>query len=367
MHPNTTTGFLAQAKAGALAYLRALHDASGGEGRWKHNAGMARPCALVATRFALETLHGLGELDNLPKGIRDGAIRYLRECQDRDGFFKDPLVGEGVLVRGHGFHWPDLWGQMDCRAVLRKLGAEPRYPAPEPVQGEGDNGGAWLTGGDWRNPWLMGDRFSRAVKATVVRPKAGQASAPEWLAAVEPWFAFVEERVLDPETGLPDAAGCAEPDVAMAGLFKLLFAYLHVGRRYPHIEAAIDSTLALQETEGDFARRDELSPPSGRTFVLRYARDMCINWDAVWTLRTLDRMGGAAHRHKDIVEAGCALAECLLHDYRKPDGGFAFAADHCLMVHMGVWLSDALPESDVAGTFMALECLRYADEWLAGR
>lgn len=187
---------------------------------------------------------------------------------------------------------------------------------------------------------------------------------PHDVGSRQKWFDFVEKHVLNPDTGYPDMAGCNEPDVAMAGLCKILFAYLAIGRDYPYPERAIDATLALQEIQGDFKVRPDIHPPEGQKFILRYARDMCINWDAMWVLRTLDAQLRGQYRRDDLVASSTALAECLIRDYQKPDGGFAFAADHCLMIHMGIWLGEPFPVGDVIGTFMCVECLKYADEWI---
>ena len=149
----------------------------------------------------------------------------------------------------------------------------------------------------------------------------------------------------------------------MAGLFKLLFAYIDAERPYPYAAQAIDSVLAMQSEAGDFAPRFDLPTPDGSTYVIRYAQDMCINWDALWVLRQLDKELQGQHRHADIARAAQRLAECLLRDYRKPDGGFAFAAEHCLLIHQAVKISKPFPEGDMVGAFMCLECLRYADEW----
>lgn len=355
---------MAKASDGVESYIMDLHASSGGVGRWKHNKGMKRPYALVATRFVVEMLHSMGRLHKLPAQIIDGAKNYMLGSQAEDGFFKDELVRKEDLVDGHCFHWPDLWVQMGCETAMRALHISPRYPLPGRIHGQGENPEHWLYEGDWSNPWLMGDRFNRSVRAALGYPSPGAQVPNHLLEKVEPWFNFVEKKVLNPATGLPDLVGCAEADVAMAGLFKLLFGYVDAQRNFPHMEAAIESTLALQDSQGDFAVRPEIPIPAERSFILRYARDMCINWDAIWVLRALDKQAGEQHCHREIVESSVCLAECLLRDYRKPDGGFAFAADYCLMVHSGVWLSEALPESDIIGTFMCMECLRYADEWM---
>jgi hypothetical protein len=134
----------------------------------------------------------------------------------------------------------------------------------------------------------------------------------------------------------------------MAGLFKVMSAYLAAGRPIPHAERAIDCTLALQHENGDFG----------------FGNNMCMVRDALWVLRNLDKQLKGAYRHRDIVEAGNRSARLLLRVYRKPDGGFAFHGKHCMTVHHSIRLCDKpRPISDMLGTSMCLRCLWYADEW----
>ncbi|MFW6286431.1 MAG: hypothetical protein ACOC29_00680 [Candidatus Sumerlaeota bacterium] len=136
----------------------------------------------------------------------------------------------------------------------------------------------------------------------------------------------------------------------MAGFFKLMFAYLEVGRAVPNARAAVDSTLALQHENGEFGHR----------------RNMCMNWDSLWVLYHLDRQLKAGYRHDDIVAAGNRTAECLMREYRKDDGGFAFHGDHCQTNHHSIRLNrEPLAISDMLGTTMCLKCLGYVDEWNA--
>jgi hypothetical protein len=361
-----------------LKWLESVRYPDEGWGRWKYSKGMVRPYGLIATRLALSIYDQLDALPSISPEQKQEGIAFLQSCQDTDGFFKDPLVSDKDLAMGHSYVKEDFWVQMDATGALRQLGAKPLYGPPTKVHSnlQGEEGMDWLRGLDWSNPWLNGERFSRAVSAVCggvyawsSKTPAGEETAdPEQakrMASLEELFRFMETKVMSPSTGLPDAGGCHHPDVAMAGLFKLLFAYIDAKRPFPYATAAIDSILELQSDAGDFAQRPDLPKPDGSTYVIRYERDMCINWDALWTLRQLDKETGRSHRHGDIVRAAERLSECLLRDYRKPDGGFAFAADHCLLIHQAMKISKPLPESDIVGTFMCLECLRYTNEWIS--
>ena len=53
-----------------------------------------------------------------------------------------------------------------------------------------------------------------------------------------------------------------------------------------------------------------------------------------------------------------------MHHNRKPDGGFTFHVDHCIINHHSVQLCDApAPIGDVFGTVMCLNCLAISDDW----
>jgi hypothetical protein len=376
MQSSMNENYVEQVREGVLDWMESVRDRSEGWGRWKYNAHMQRPHGLISTRFALAILEQFGVLESIGAKEKAEAIAYLQSCQDTDGFFKDPLVSAKDLSAGHSYVMQDLWMQMDATGALKVLGAKPLHAPPKQVHSDlqGEEGLDWLRGLDWTNPWLEGERFNRAVAAlrggvyawSSKNPPGATPLDPEVkrrMASLEELFHFLETKVMSPGSGLPDAAGCKHPDVAMAGLFKLLFAYIDAERPYPYAAQAIDSVLAMQSEAGDFAPRFDLPTPDGSTYVIRYAQDMCINWDALWVLRQLDKELKGQHRHADIARAAQRLAECLLRDYRKPDGGFAFAAEHCLLIHQAVKISKPFPEGDMVGAFMCLECLRYADEW----
>ena len=344
-------GYVEQVKPGVLSWLESVRYQDEGWGRWKYHAAMQRPYALQASGSAVGILQMLGELDRIGDKERQEAIAFFRSCQDPDDhLFKDPLETDDCYT---GYHsWEQVWGQRNGSALsaLERLGAEPLMPRVKSQFGDLSrvDGRRWtLEQIDWTNPWKNGESWSRAIKAYLATlPSERRNDKQPVLAAA---FEAVEAEIFDPATGTPCRRMPKQnPSVAMAGLFKVISGYLAAGRAVPHAQAGIDSTLALQHEDGEFG----------------YRNNMCINWDALWVLRELDRQLKGTHRHQDIVDAGNRCARMLLRKYRKPDGGFAFHGERCITVHHSIRLCDKpQPISDMLGTSMCLRCLSYADEW----
>ena len=329
--------------------MESVRCAGEGWGRWKYSAHMVRPWGLQSSAIAIGLLAAMGRLADVPAERRAEAVAFFQGCQDAaDGYFKDPLVSEADRA-GDAHSWEHIWLQMSGAArALRLLGAEPLYGEPRcgfvdaPAAGPAE----WVDAFDWSDPWMAAERWSAVVMAQWRLP-AGERRADEPVTAAA--FETLESSIINASTGMPTGGGCRQADTAMAGLFKLTGAYLTVGRPLPHPERAMDFVLALQRPSGEFGR----------------GRDMCINWDAVHVLAVLARQLGGSHRGRAVAAAGNRLAEALLRDYRKSDGGFAFCGEHCLTVHNSIRVSGPLPESDVLGTSMSRRCLAQADEWNA--
>ncbi|MEM6391544.1 MAG: hypothetical protein AAF797_02085 [Planctomycetota bacterium] len=316
---------------------------------------MPEPWSTNASGIAIRILHELDALDTVPASLKQQAIDYLRSCQDPDdGLFRDPLETDD---RHDGPHsWEQVWGQRHSAATeaLVYLNADPLYPLPDAQFADLTRiaGSAFtLEHTDWRNPWGHGESWARAIEAFLNNNRLTSKDRADLSSPVlREAFAAFEQHIIDPESGYPSRRMPHRDDPrAMAGLFKIMMAYVACGRPYPHAEAAIDSTLALQHEDGEFGCRN----------------NMCINWDSVWVLLQLDRQLAAAHHHPDIVHAGQRLADHLIAHYRKPDGGFAFHGRHCISNHHSIRLCDTpQPIGDMLGTTMALYCLQYADHWL---
>lgn len=339
-------------RQGVLNWLETIRDGSQGWGRWKYHAAMVRPWGLQSSGAAIELLQRLGALEEVESCRKQEAIAFLQSCQDpEDHLFKDPLETEADRFGEHT--WPQIWGQRNGSTLraLEILGAKPLLPqarAQFADLGQVD-GYEWTLSLDWGNPWKFGESWARAISA-FLRSDPGRRRGEEGQ-RLEGLFRAMETEVLDPDTGMPTRRGCAEdPARAMAGLFKIMHGYLEVSRPVPQAERAIDSTLALQFPNGEFG----------------YRRNMCMNWDALWVLRELDRQLGGKYRHRDIVQAAQRTCQVLLEEYRREDGAFAFHGDHCTVNHHSIRLCPTpLAISDILGTSMVLYCLEYADAWQA--
>jgi hypothetical protein len=336
-----------KARPGILAWLESVRCTTAGWGRWRYSTAMTRPWALQASGMAVTLLQRLGELAHVPAAAKRECADFFNSFQDpADHLFKDPFETEAL--RAWTTHtWAQIWGQRHGAVLeaLAALGASPGLPPAEAqfVDVSRTDGGAWAAAQDWRNPWLTGEDWTRAIQAFVRTPAGNGPGARERL---DPLFAFVETRLLDPATGFPTRLGCERASVAMAGLFKLMWGYHAAGRPVPFAERAIDATLALQLDSGEFAE----------------PRDMCMNWDAAFILFHLNRQLDGRHRSAEIAAAIARLADVLLAVYRKPDGGFAFHGETCLTVHHSIRLCEKPePVSDMLGTVMCQQCLEYAD------
>jgi hypothetical protein len=342
-------GYIEQVRPGVLSWLESIRWPNEGWGRWKYNAHMVRNYGLISSSMAIHVLDLLGVLPQLDDRQRHEAVSFLQSTQNpTTGYFIDPLVGESDRVPNAMHSWEDIWGQMSAAGpALALLGAQPLYGLPQASFADlrSVDVADWVRSLGWENPWHVGERFHRAINAYV--RSLGELPDSERDPVLATAFATYETEVHDPRSGTPRRRGCNDPSVAMAGLFKVMMAYHSVNRPVPNAREAIDSTLALQHADGEFGFRN----------------NMCINWDALWVLRELDREIGGAYRHSAIVRAGNLAAQHLLARYRKPDGGFAFCGDHCWEVHHSIYISPPLPEGDMVGTIMSLRCLHYADEW----
>ncbi len=348
------SSYVQRVKPGLLNWLESIRFKEEGWGRWPYHAKMVRPWALQASAIGVRILNELAELGKATEAQRAEAVAFFQGCQDpADGLFKDPLETEAYHTGNHT--WEQVWGQRNGAAIeaLRLLGGAPRHPLARSQFGDltrVDPTRWTLEQIDWRNPWGHGESWSRAIRAYLDhRTSDADLHDDPTLNAT---FEAVERHIFAPETGTPNRRMPEpNPSVAMAGLFKVMSAYLAVGRPIPHARAGIDSTLALQNPDGEFGFR----------------RNMCINWDALWVLRHLDIQLDGGHRHDEIVGAGRRCADVLMRDYLKPDGGFAFHGEHCQTTHHSIMLSpEKYPIGDMLGSTMCLKCLTYADEWLSG-
>jgi hypothetical protein len=347
---STKASYVRRVRPQLLRWLESVRYPDEGWGRWKYTRHMYRKYALQASGMAVNVLDTLGALSDISRESKEQAIRFYQSCQDpRDGYFKDPLVTASDRI-SEVHSWEHIWSQMSgVSGALVKLGGKPLHPAP--AKRFIDTGSLppseWHKPFDWTNPWLVGEQWSNVVRGYWRALPDGDRK-PDHPAIVAA-FRGLESAILDPATGYPMKGGCRQMHVGMAGLFKIASAYLEVGRPVPHARAAIDSTLALQRDDGEFGPSSE----------------MTINWDSLWVLRTLDRQLNGKYARTRIAAAGNRCCEALLARYQHEDGGFARKGALCMTEHNSIRVGPALPEGDMLGARMCLECFVYADEWNA--
>jgi hypothetical protein len=336
---------------GARSWLASVSSPAGElTGRWKYNAHMLRDWGVEPSTSAIGVLLELGDIPKWSREERDRVVNEIRSWQEAEtGLFKDPLISpEDRVAENHS--WEHIWLHHTgcCVGVLKRLGAEPLHPLPQKafVEVKGAENTDWVLELDWKNPWGAGEHFMRVLDA--YRKRAGlEGSASDEV--VDAAFGRLESEIFDPESGLPDRLSERDPPTAMAGLFKLIFAYDLVERPLPRAERALDSVLGMQEERGGFGQDN-----------------LCIHWDALLVVKRLNEQLEGAHRFDAVTAAGLRASEFLCDVHLRDDGGFSFHSDHCIAVHNSVRVSEPLLESDVIGTSMSLRCLRYAREWAEG-
>ena len=319
--------------------------------RWKSSKSAYKDWSVTATANVVIILDSLDLISTMKQERKKLLIANLKSFQDPEtGLFKDPQLLDMEKV-STVFSEEHLWQYHTgfCAEALACLDSTPDVELPQKAFFELKKGQVRheIMALNWNNPWLVGDHWRKAV--TSYRQNNGLTGENKIDDIVKEACEVLEKEIIDPVTGFPELKGCKEKHIAMAGLFKVLFGYLEMERAFPYAKQAIDSVLAMQGKEGGFG-----------------SDDFCIHWDSMWTLKVLNQQLKGEYRLIDIAAAGEKLSHYILVNHRKSDGGFSFYKDHCLNVYTGIKVADPVPESDLQGTFMACECLRYTQEWKRG-
>lgn len=348
------TATIERLRDGILDWIDTLADPDDPDaGRYRYNVHMVRPFGVESTINVVLTLWLIDGLEDHPR--RERMLDFLLSCQDpEDGLFKDPLLDDSQRAQPN-HSWEHIWEHhsISCRQALACGGVEPRHPLPTKSHADltETDPAEWTRSLDWARPYYVSEHFATTILACHHKlglPKGAHDAEPLRVA-----FETLESEFLDPESGFPnrynEAEGLSWSGSGLGGCFKLMFAYEACGRRYPLAAEAAESILAMQQPDGEFAHGG-----------------MCMNWDAVWTLRLLTRDLREAARPDAARDAARRIADFLLAQHLKPDGAFSFTPEHCLTTHNSMRVSDPYPESDTIGTPMALEVVRISDAWQAG-
>ena len=348
--PMTMGEYETDGMRGVRDWIETIRDDTQPWGRWAYRTDALRPYTLQSSVMVVELLASVGGLESWTSAQRQEAIEYYRSCQDPEsGLFKDPGDLEELHTGQHT--WAQIWAQRtgSTLTALEALGAKPDRSTPEAlfVDLHEIDGGDWTRQHlDWTNPWQYGETWSRTLKAHA--DAEGVDDHRQLSASGRHAFEALEAEILDPQSGTPSRRQKQpQPSVAMAGLFKVMQPYGKLSRRFPYLREALDSTLALQQDDGDWGDGD----------------DMCLVWDAMWLVQFISHQLDHGYRFDDVRAAARRTADFLENVHRKPDGAYSFHRERALEVHQSIRLSrESAAVSDVLGTWMALACLRYADD-----
>lgn len=250
------------------------------------------------------------DLRRLPDGERLPWLARMAAMQDpTDGSFPQfslqsfqhsKLHGNGTAVGGIGA----LGGRFRHPVRLYEPFAEPARVA------------AWLDGAiDWSNQWSASHLFWGGMHCFACSARAQAA----WTEAVIGWL----DREADPLTGWwRRGVAHADRHQPLGGAVHILPIYQHLGRRFPHIERTIDSTLALQL-------------PGGNWWQVRDDGVSYLELDALYVF-ALGRLWAPGHRSAEVTEAIERHAALVTRDL---EGHVARALDghaHLLLCLVGI-------------------------------
>lgn len=254
------------------------------------------PPTLLATSIGVCALEHLGGLSRLSEERRRRVGRAILDTQREDGLFRDPKHDDALLKRLPKFpplyvEWQETYFALHA---LDALGLEPERPLSfiEP-----------FTDRRAMEPWFRTLRFDDIWFCSNLLMfalyffghRGDEAAAHDMLDMLD---AFQ-----DPETGYWGTKQGASLFNGMAGAFHLYGFYLHLDRPLAHQEAAVRSTLSLQEATGLW------SEPGGGP---------CEDLDAIDILAKLK----PAPEDEGAVRRSLERALPALRACRREDGGY---------------------------------------------
>ncbi len=221
----------------------------GPTGPFRFSASSRHPTA-YASCFALLAHELAGRLPEPDSREAADWCSYLQQLQDpATGLFIDPLMKPGDFPE-HGHNWDYVSWQLTffCAAALDTLGRRPRHSfAFLDAFLKKHRVDAWLSGLNWRNPWLISNPVMFLLGFLLMRASWSSGGNDEVTAHhILDWL----DEHQNPDTGYWDLGQGADDLTAMAGAFHFYFFYLYLGRPIHHLESIVDHTLALQHPDG---------------------------------------------------------------------------------------------------------------------
>ncbi|MHB9025464.1 MAG: prenyltransferase/squalene oxidase repeat-containing protein [Armatimonadota bacterium] len=286
-------GDLTQLRSDALRFLHSMRDGESFAFRFSP----ASAPSLIGTALAAMLAGVTGWIQELSEEERKAWAGVIKACQRLDGWFEDDDIADCNLRPGYGKDRALLHRTRHALMALAALGERPEYPLAmtDAWRGSGKVA-AWCAGLNLADYWYSSNML---MDAALLLLESGEG------AAVDELLDFCDAH-LDPRTGYHDA-GLSETRNAMAGAMHLYPVYIVRNRPILHAEAAIRTTLALQQPDGLYGYE---SGSGGED---------CLDYDAVSILCNLGLQHPALRAEiiTSMEKTQAGLAIC-----RNADGGF---------------------------------------------
>ena len=307
--------------------------------------------SIIATSCAVLILEGIDRLQDVSPSLRNQWIAYLQSCQrPTDGLFVDPLL-ERFPIESAIHDQAYVLDQTTYFALqaLDALGSVPVHPIS--VQERWPNPQAfvaWMERLDWSNAWLQSNRvmFALAFLVHAVEQCNQREAASIYHAALD-WL----DATQDHETGVWGTRHGASLLNGMAAAYHFLPFYEYVCRPIQCINQLIDTTLALQQSDGLFG--------SG------LGGGACEDLDAIGVLAVAARY--SRYRAEEVKRA-VIRAFWSLWNAQNEDGGFGYAIRSDDQVYrFGNWgaTESRIRSSDVWSSWARLVALGTIRHWFS--
>ncbi len=261
-----------------------------------------------------------GSFNGSSQATRRAWADYLNSFQDEDGLFRDPTFGLPDDLRGvkfapnagwdggiAGWGWWHMTNHILC--ALDSLGAV----APRPIRLLEDFYSErivleeWLAARDWNIAWAVGNEvLNLGTFLLYARDFHNEDRAKPLIVRLFDWL----DAHQDPATGFwgTDCRTRGGRLHAMCGAYHEYILYVYDDRPIPNLTAAVDATLALQNSDsGGFA----LDGTSGA----------CEDIDAAFILSNSYLL--LDYRRAEIERALARVLSVIL-EHQNPDGGFVY-------------------------------------------
>lgn len=321
-------------------WMRQLRHPAGG---YRYARQAFHPYCGEATAAAVGVHRELGTLEHLPYAERRQLVDQLKSYQRDDGSFHDSALSEEDRLDPQ-----HPWSKVDehlagvCEQALAMLGDQPRLEnTTEPIYDlAAVDIETFIPSLDHRaSPWGRCHNIAFSLLWYRLRHRLEHDTDSR----LDRTYELIKQEMLNSADGMP---GATDHPIGnrLAGYYMLTFAYLPFNRPMPNPRAAIDLIIAATYTAGRI-------------------EGMCHIFDAIYVLNVVGKQLEWQYRFEEAHACASRVADVLLREHRKPDGGFSFEEDRSLEHQNFIRATPATGQSDLQGTLMALACLNIIDHF----